>query len=910
MKCKSRQFKRAILTIIVMALTCINTITYAQDIHITQNTTWSTNQNPTGNVFIDNGATLTIAAGVTVTMPSYGYIIVKEECKLIASDATFTGPPNWFGIYAHGYGNTIDQVSNLNPNGEHQPEIILEKCTLNYMQYGVNNADHLFSIPPVASSGGILRIKNCVFNDCGIGVRIAYYHHVRTQNNNYARELSYVYNSKFIVNSYIAYPQYGIAMEDVIGVRVYGNYFSSASKTMIGVRAENATFSIDDYYTGIPFNPVFVSSSKFENCLNSVKVDGSNALLGKCLIRNTEFINNVVAINALNADNIEIYSNTVKIDQTGSSPYNGKQVGIYFDNCATFYCEDNIVSTKLNIPSVSVDKTYGIVINNCGENNNRIYRNTVNNCGYNIDGQEHNRGSLPQTGLQYICNDLIQTNPVSTDNTYYMACLTSQPANSLYGINDWQCGGAFDATSNTFYPNSSAYNNIPNRLLPTGAKNDFYNEHIRLPYDIHYKNPVNKYPLSQVLESNTLNPTYEFYGDYIYVVDEFQSFQNQCPNQVPSMFPTPSTLSAISAQLQSVKISYQQLKSTFAAYENNGDYQFMLDQVNNLDNTNYTIVYYYLMNYHPSTDIIAIAVANDDFPNYMCADVLVTNSYGIKSQLVRDALASRQNQLTSSQMTSIYNAAQNQSQYESYLAEMATLRTQINTLSTAKYNYYFNVYSDEIETNEVLSTLIDNQNFYSFVSLMMYYFDLGDINMANQYYNAAMNANEISELETINLDRLYNVLIIVYGQLGGDFSQLDIGEIQNLESLSETNSKSGGIAKSILIRHFEYEYDPILLETTQRSSRIAKSDINNTSNTDNSLIIAPNPAKELIGLIVDKEITYPLKLTVYDISGKMVLNVKIDNLNTINVDGLKPGIYQLKVIDANQKSFNEKLVIQ
>jgi hypothetical protein len=909
MKRKIKQFKLIILTITLIAFNIIGNLS-AQDIHIKQSTTWSTNQNPTGNIIIENGATLTISSGVNVNMPGNSYIIVNQECKLIATNATFSGPASWFGIYAHGYGLSYDQVSFFNPNGEHQPEIILEKCTLNYMQAGINNADHLFSNPPEASSGGILKIKDCVFNDCVIGVRVSCFHHMRSQNNIYARELSYVYNSKFIISSSFTNIQYGIVLEDIIGMRVYGNYFYSANKSIIGVWADNATFSIDDYYTGVPVNPVFVSSSKFENCLNSVKIDGSNAVLGKCLIRNTEFLNNVVAVNAISADNIEVYSNTVEIDQTGSSPYNGKQVGIYFDNCATFYCENNNISTKLNIPTIPVNKIYGIVVHNCGENNNKVYRNTVNNCGYNIDGQEHNRGSLPQTGLQYICNNLIQTNPIGSDNTYYMACLTSQPTNSLHGINEWQTGGAFDAIANVFISNSSAYNEIPDRNLPIGAKNDFYNEHKRSPYDIHYKNPINKYPLTQVLESNTLSPTYEYYGDEIWVADESQQFSNQCPNQVPEMYPNLTTLNTITAQLQSLKVSYSQLKTTFAAFENNGDYQFMLDQVNNLDNTNYTIVYYYLMNYHPSTDVLAIAVANDDLPNYMCSDVLVTNSYGIKSQLVRDALSTRQSQLTSSQMTSIYNAAQTQSQYETYLAEMATLRTQINTLSTSKYNYYFNIYSDEVETNEVISTLVDNQNFYSFVSLMMYYFDLGDVNTADQYFNEAMNADEVSDLETINLSRLYNILLIIYDQLGGDFTLLDPAEIQNLESIAETSSKSGGIAKTILMRYFEHEFDPILLEATQNSLRFSKTDTSCTSLTNSSLRIVPNPADEFIGLIIDDNLQYPLQLKAFDMSGKKVLDIKIENKITINVDQLKPGLYHINVIDANQKSFNQQLIIK
>jgi hypothetical protein len=44
------------------------------------------------------------------------------------------------------------------------------------------------------------------------------------------------------------------------------------------------------------------------------------------------------------------------------------------------------------------------------------------------------------------------------------------------------------------------------------------------------------------------------------------------------------------------------------------------------------------MNSNPSNEIIAMACSNDLFSNSMIKDILVENSYGIKSPIVRDAL--------------------------------------------------------------------------------------------------------------------------------------------------------------------------------------------------------------------------------------------------------------------------------
>jgi len=891
---KNKQIKHLAALIVFILTIGISNQTIAQtNTYITQNTTWSTNQGGLGNIYIQNGATLTILSGVTITMDHNSHIFVASESKLNATGVTFetNAPLMWHGIYAMGLGSSFDQVYQFNPNQEKQPVIILTNCVLNRMSEGVQNALN-------GSSGGVIKIKGCVFNDCTIGVRFFEYLHYRQQNM-LAKDLSYIRNCTF--NHIPNMQNIPIALRKVMGIRIEGNTFNNSFEA---IYSDHATFFVSDYYSGPIYNPTFVSSTVFNNCLYGIKAIGSNAQNGKSTIRDAEFYSNYRAIAATGVDNLEIYSNTISIQQFAS---NGKIVGIYLENCATFHVEDNDVSATGYNGAFPIN-TWGIVAHNCGANNNRFYRNTVSNCEYNIAGQEHNRGLQNQSGLQFICNNLSQTNSIGTDNTFYMAALTTQPNNPLHGINDWQCGGAIKANGTT-EESSSAYNTIPQRALTSGDKYDFRNEHYRMGFDIHYKNPVNKYPLSQVLESNTANPTYDYYGDLIWVTDETSSYTNQCPSTVPSQYSTPTTLNDISAQLQAVHFPYGPLKSTFAGYENNGDHQFMLDQVNGMDSTNYTIVYYYLMNYHPSTDVIAIAVGNDVMPNYMCTDVLTTNSYGIKSQLVRDALAGRQNQITSVQMASINTAAQSQSQYESYLLELASLRTQINTLSTAKYNYFYNSDSVEVDMGEVINTLTDNENFYSNVSLMLYYFEIGNIAMADENFNLAMSAEEVSAFEIVNLEILYNVLLTVYEQLGGEFSLLDQHDIDILEKLSKNESKSGGISKSILISEFEFDFEPILLKATQNSSRMASSVTSNQIQIA-QMKIMPNPASDFIGITISENYEFPLQLNIYDICGKLVMQKHIDNLNTIMLDKLTTGIYQAVITDANQKSFKQKLIIK
>ena len=103
----------------------------------------------------------------------------------------------------------------------------------------------------------------------------------------------------------------------------------------------------------------------------AVVMHGSNALLGKIIVRNTDFSNSSTAILSLSADYCEIYSNNVNVNQNANSDYAS---GIYLQSTSNFYVEGNTV-TGVSYASSFPDNTYGIIVNSSGENNNTIYRN-------------------------------------------------------------------------------------------------------------------------------------------------------------------------------------------------------------------------------------------------------------------------------------------------------------------------------------------------------------------------------------------------------------------------------------------------------------------------------------------------------------------------------------------------------
>ncbi len=84
--------------------------------------------------------------------------------------------------------------------------------------------------------------------------------------------------------------------------------------------------------------------------------------------------------------------------------------------------------------------------------------------------------------------------------------------------------------------------------------------------------------------------------------------------------------------------------------------------------------------------------------------------------------------------------------------------------------------------------------------------------------------------------------------------------------------------------------------------------INNNANTD--ITIAPNPASTQFGLILNDNVKYPLQIEVIDISGKLVISKRVEYLSTISTEGIKTGIYNIKITDANNKTYSKKLIIK
>jgi hypothetical protein len=88
-----------------------------------------------------------------------------------------------------------------------------------------------------------------------------------------------------------------------------------------------------------------------------------------------------------------------------------------------------------------------------------------------------------------------------------------------------------------------------------------------------------------------------------------------------------------------------------------------------------------------------------------------------------------------------------------------------------------------------------------------------------------------------------------------------------------------------------------------------------TGNTDIELTskikVFPNPAKNYLNIIFEKDINSDLTIDIFDINGRSIISLKLDSFDSkINISDLGPGIYIYKLV-GNEKVFKmDKLIIE
>lgn len=347
--------------------------------------------------------------------------------------------------------------------------------------------------------------------------------------------------------------------------------------------------------------------------------------------------------------------------------------------------------------------------------------------------------------------------------------------------------------------------------------------------------------------------------------------------------------------------SYDPLMQILHSMVNGGDHAYMMNLVNNVSPSTRLFVYYELLNNTPSLDILANACANDMFYNSMIRDILVENSYGIKSQSVRDALEQRYSPLTTQEMAQIESAAQSISDFEELLFQLSSIKMEYYTLMNAALNYYLDL--EEMSIDDVKSYLTEMNDYYSLIRLCMIELEEGDFtaadNVLSEIQGLGVNSEEITDFEIY-----YSIVRQVYDGYDGDFYRLNRDDKTTLSTISNNESYASYLAKALIVTYFEEGFNPVYLVASTNSQR--KSNIE-TQSSKVGFRLYPNPASDEIFVIIPEDCT--VKVVITNIQGKLLLSkVLQDGSAVIEVGGLSDGLYFVSLYENNRLIKTEKLI--
>jgi len=167
----------------------------------------------------------------------------------------------------------------------------------------------------------------------------------------------------------------------------------------MGINAFDARFTVDELCLSSIYPCTSVISSTFKNLNYGVYLQCSNAADANARICNAVFDNNFRGVFLRSANNSIITNNSfyvgANVFEITPVPFEHKAYGLYMESSTGFTVENNSFEASQN-------SWYGVVVNNLGKGNNRLYRNQFN--GFKIATLSMGQNGFLQTGLQFKCN--------------------------------------------------------------------------------------------------------------------------------------------------------------------------------------------------------------------------------------------------------------------------------------------------------------------------------------------------------------------------------------------------------------------------------------------------------------------------------------------------------------------------
>lgn len=863
---------------------------------ITTNETWSEDVFSTGNIIIENGATLKILE--TLSMPKNGKIYVKRGGKLRVQGGTITNVCGslWGGIEV--WGNT--SLSQFLGN---QGEVIIQNHSLiEHAEIAVdcwkkNNWD---------KTGGIVKVYNSAFKNNKRSINMMKYSN--DYNGNHYNNKSVFIDADFIWNDdfRVEKPLGHVAMYKVDGIYFTGCTFADdrnspiSSNNNVGIRSIDARYQVRGRclsFSGCPHSSDIEDlslwdPSKFENLEFGIYASDA-ASENSILVQNSLFENNRYGLQLVSLNSPEVLKCKFKFNQIDNNFTAANLYGIHAVKSTGIRFEENIF---MNEESVSTDagNTYGIVCSNLGETEEEVYKNEFGNLAYGIVTQGKNRtydtDIAGEKGLRFLCNK----NTNNLRDFTVLKTLWTVNLHPSYGVKGIM-GTETNPTGNTFTQLDNTCEDIYH--YPTAHSLAYYH-------------------------NNALIHTPEQTCGTIFT--QAVPAENTCPSKIPS---NPIGGIGVSGQAFSqwksnfyiAETQLQVKKSMLSAHIDGGSTINLLNKVSSINSQNNGQIRQRLRSISPYVSEEVIRVAVDNSPNIFrdewAAELIINNIDVARNEDFISFLKNKQYPMPTRFVNEIVARSQRDHTARFIMeAEIANISSEKSVLGNMIINHIKQDTID-VDSDSLRAWIKRTDNILNETRIIDTYIDDEQFNRAGQVLNQLSNNVSVypqhlqQEISTYVSFKTQLISILEDAQ---HIANLNTNELAFMRSVA-SNGKGLAQYQAQEILCFFYDecvtYDAHVVNTQTRAA-YQEEENDPISEKINKMNISPNPANEVVNIVLpESEEGFLIKIT--DLSGRIVLSKLSQQSNFVwNTSDVPNGIYVVVAKQGHDFIQSEKIVVQ
>jgi hypothetical protein len=862
-------------------------------IFITGTETWTEDEVILCGLVIEPGAELTIQS--TVRFSQRAKLVVKRGGKLIIDGGVLSNLDMdnklWPGIEL--WGNS--ELSQIPPSNQGWVQMIndgtIENARIGIKTYRPLDDGESEGNPLYGYTGGIIQANQAIFRNNRTAVEMLPY--------SYANNISYFKKCTFVTDNALAdytHPEYfiklfGVQNVDFIGCvfknEIVPTPFSNPKNRGGAIFASNADIIIKDACEGlvVPCPEPDIIPNQFINLYRGIYGLGTGPARNVS-INGAKFIENYKGVYLSALDFARITQCEFSVIPA-TMPHTPEYYGMFVEHSTGYLIEENDFYGM----NPGARSGIGLVIDNSGGDDNMVYRNIFYDLEVGAAALNNNKHIfIPAKGLCFKCNDFVNNTFdifISSDNpTQLDQGIAAYQGAYIPGDNRAPAGNTFTQNQNTSDFNNGTDNHVTYFMHDNNSTN-----YVIEP--IPYHGPV----------TVTSVPNTEYFKEYA------------CPPNLGGNDPPVEEEKMLLAGLMADSVSYE-----LGTLVDDGDTEILNTNVSTASQTDVVNRYNELLQTSPfiSDTVLKTTITREDvFNNEMIRDIMAANPHAPKSELVMQMLENKIDPLPESMMNEIFEGFMITGLKEVYEA-------QLSHHSKERYQAFSNLYRLYINDpgnpgfGETLETLLMNANYlHAFYTLAYNYLENGNQYMADQTLGEIPGSFELipEEMEVYLthqdyfdtwVDLMNDTVFIV--RPGNNI-------ISNLLSLYSSGTGVPSVyARNLLISANEIEYnESINLNNYLKNQRFYRKGIQGETTNHVSLNLFPNPASGIITIEFEAEPdAMDLNLLISDIIGNPCFSMDISTnkgLKQISVDGFKPGVYFVSLVNASRVLVTKRLMI-